>query len=218
MTRYVSPFTVGLELLARGSVGDIENAIDLTRRTWGYFLTADPASTMWEKLDVNGEPATYNPDGQGNDVFPAQGIFQRGFSSLAQGWSTLPIEFLTGYVLGVRPDAPGYARFRFAPSPSGGMRWARGAVPTPRGRIAAWWRDSPRRLTASLRAPRREVASVRLPAAGARILRVDGHVAWRRHGGEVQGGPRVRLAGGRLRVTRLRAGTRHLLVVEKNAR
>ena len=218
MTRYVSPFIVGLELLARGSIGDIENAIDLTRRTWGYFLTADPASTMWEKLDVNGEPATYNPDGQGNDVFPAQGIFQRGFSSLAQGWSTLPIEFLTGYVLGVRLDAPGYARFRFAPSPSGGMRWARGAVPTPHGRIAAWWRDSPRRFAASLRAPRGERAK-RPPSGRGRPNPPRGRprgLAAARRGRP--GPPGVTLAGARLRVTRLRAGTRHLLVVEENAR
>lgn len=215
MTRYISPFIVGLELIARGSHGDVQSAVDLTRRTWGYFLRADPASTMWEKLDVNGEPATYNPDGQGNDVFPAQGIFQRGFSSLAQGWSTEPIEFLTGYVLGVRLSAPGYARFVFDPTPARRMRWARGAVTTPRGRIAAWWRASARRFIASLRVPRREIASVRLPAGRATMLRVDGRVAWRNRGGDLHGGPRVRLVGGRLLITRLRAGRRHLLVVTR---
>ncbi len=211
MTRYISPFVVGLELLARGQTGDVPGAVDLTRRSFGYFLSADPASTMWEKLDVNGEPATYNPDGVGNDVFPAQGIFQRGFSSLAQGWSTLPIEFLTGYVLGVRLTAPGYARFAFAPTPAPRMRWARGVVPTPRGGIAAWWRSSRRGFVASLRAPRGLRASVRLPLHGARVLRVDGRVAWRRHGGDVAGGPRVRPAGRRLRVTGLATGRRHVL-------
>ena len=107
---------------------------------------------------------------------PAQGIFQRGFSSLAQGWSTLPIEFLDGYVLGVRLTAPGYARFTFAPTPPTGMHWARGAVPTPKGAIGAWWRASGPRLVAGLRVPRREYARVGLPARrarGTRPLRPD---------------------------------------------
>jgi hypothetical protein len=41
---------------------------------------------------------------------------------------------------------------------------------------------------------------------------VDGRVAWRRRGGDVAGGPRVRLAGGRLQVSGLTAGRRHLLL------
>jgi alpha-L-rhamnosidase len=218
MTRYISPFVAGLELIARATNGDVQGAVDLTRRTWGYFLRADPASTMWEKLDVNGEPATYNPDGRGNDVFPAQGIFQRGFSSLAQGWSTGPIEFLTGYVLGVRLSAPGYARFVFAPSPAKRMRWARGVVPTPHGAIAAWWRATARRFTASLRVPHGERATVLLPARRVVSLRVDGRTAWRRRGGDGRSGPRVRRAGSRLRVTGLAAGRPHVLIVTRGPR
>jgi alpha-L-rhamnosidase-like protein len=84
-------------------------------------------------------------------------------------------------------------------------------VPTPHGGIPAWWRSSKRGFVASLRAPRGSRATVRLPARRARTLRVDGRVAWRRHGGDTVGGPRVRLAGGRLTVSGLAAGRRHVL-------
>jgi hypothetical protein len=102
---------------------------------------------------LNGEPETYNPNGLLEDVFPNQGYFQRGFSSLAHAWSTGPVPFLSGYVLGVRPRTPGFRRWVFAPQPAG-LRWARGAVPTPRGRIAAWWRQRRNRFVAYVRAPR----------------------------------------------------------------
>jgi len=43
------------------------------------------------------------------------------------------------YVLGVVPTAPGFARVRIRPHACG-LKWARGAVPTPRGIITVAWK------------------------------------------------------------------------------
>ena len=212
MTRYISPFVTSRELLARGERGDVTGGIELIRRLWGHFLREDPASTAWEKVDLNGEPETYNPNGLLEGVFPNQGYFQRGFSSLAHAWSTGPVPFLSGYVLGVRPRLPGFARWTVAPQ-TGGLRWARGAVPTPKGRIESWWRDERRTFELDLRAPKGTTGTITLPAG--RSLRIDRRVVWTRTRGDRRGGPRVTASGGKLLVNTLRWGRAHRFLVRR---
>jgi hypothetical protein len=48
------------------------------------------------------------------------------------GWSSTPTRDLVEYVLGIRPEEPGFATARVAPR-LGDLRWARGAAPTPHG-------------------------------------------------------------------------------------
>ena len=57
----------------------------------------------------------------------------KGFRhSLCHGWSSGPATFLLRCVLGVKPLEPGFARVCVRPQ-LGGLRYAKGAVPTPRG-------------------------------------------------------------------------------------
>ena len=59
-------------------------------------------------------------------------------ASYCHGWAAGPAALLPAYVLGLQPLAPGWANARFAPQP-GALARVTGAVPTPRGVIAATW-------------------------------------------------------------------------------
>ena len=57
------------------------------------------------------------------------------------------ISFLHSYVAGIRliDGEPAYRRFRIAPRPGGGVRWARAAHDSPYGRIeSSWWVEDER--------------------------------------------------------------------------
>ena len=46
-------------------------------------------------------------------------------------------------IAGIAPAAPGYAKIRIAPKVFAGIRWAKGGVGTPYGRVATNWEDAP---------------------------------------------------------------------------
>jgi alpha-L-rhamnosidase len=62
------------------------------------------------------------------------------------GWGDLShpdtamAHILTGYLLGIRPQEPGYKRFTFHPYPCG-LEYAEGIIPTPSGEIRARWEE-----------------------------------------------------------------------------
>ena len=55
-------------------------------------------------------------------------------------WSATPTSTLMQLVLGVRPVEPGFKRVEIRPFP-GGLEWARGTVPTPRGDLLVSWKN-----------------------------------------------------------------------------
>ncbi len=78
-------------------------------------------------------------------------------------WGAAPANLLPRFVLGVTPEAPGWRRARIRPLP-GALASAKGEVPTPRGKIAIDWQNTPAfRMT--LRLPDGMLATVELPAA-----------------------------------------------------
>jgi hypothetical protein len=66
------------------------------------------------------------------------GAGKRRTRSHCHGWSAAPTFFLSTYVLGVQPLAPGFARVKIEPHP-GNLHWARGRIPTPYGLIDIAW-------------------------------------------------------------------------------
>ena len=84
------------------------------RRTWGHMLTAGPG-TLWEKVAFDGLPANYVPLQKPVDPFSG-GNLGAGWVSLAHGWGGGPVPALSGYVLGIRPTAPGFRRWIVAPA------------------------------------------------------------------------------------------------------
>ncbi len=156
MGRYISPFISSTELLARLSVGDANGALSLMRRTWGQMLAWGPG-TAWESMQLDGTPKS-------------------GGISLAHGWAGGPVPALSGYVLGIRPTAPGYRRWIVAPEP-GDLHFAQGKAPTPHGPIASRWRRGGHLFKLTVAAPRGTSGVVELPVPRhAHTVAIDGKV------------------------------------------
>ncbi|KAJ2903687.1 glycoside hydrolase family 78 protein [Zalerion maritima] len=142
----VYPFISHFEVLSRFLVpGFTPSALDQLRRT--YSTMADPdkggPGTFWEGIGYEGR------------------AYEEGFTSMAHGWSTGVVSSLTEKVLGVEPTGRGwgYQSWRVKPlgwegmtlAPDDGhegrekfehvpITWAKGVVPTPRGKIGVSWR------------------------------------------------------------------------------
>lgn len=115
--RRVMPFMNNYEALARFMAGDDGGAMELIRRCWGNMVAQEPATTFWEWTGRGGEVDNH-------------------FTSLCHGWSAGVVPLLSKFVLGVRPAAVAYSRYRFDPRP-GGLEWVEGRVPVPGGFIEA---------------------------------------------------------------------------------
>jgi hypothetical protein len=99
---------------ALAAAGRHRDLLDNLRRRWGAMLEAG-SSTFWEHW--------------------------HGEASQCHAWSATPTFDLSTEVLGVRPLAPGFARFAVEPHPAG-LDWARGAFPSPAGDITVAWEHS----------------------------------------------------------------------------
>ena len=88
-------------------------------------------------------------------------------------WGAAPANLLPRFVLGVQPATAGWSRAIIRPCP-GGLNFARGRVPTPRGPIEVDWKNDST-FTLSLTLPEGMTAKVELPAAdGTTDVQVDG--------------------------------------------
>ena len=88
-------------------------------------------------------------------------------------WGAAPANLLPRKVLGVEPLEPGYARFRIRPQ-LGGLAWAEGRVPTPRGPIVVRGEVTARRFTLTVEIPPDSTASLELPAPRGAQTTLDG--------------------------------------------
>ena len=160
----IEPFGISFETDARFAVRDATGALGLMRRTWGQMVrTENPSYTgaFWEFMNENG------------DVTMAR-------DSLAHGWAAAPTQQLTERVLGITPVRAGYRTWRVSPTP-GGLRWAKGRVPTASGPIrVGWQRRGQTGFLLRTRAPMRTRGYVSVPAQRSATVRVDGKVAWAR--------------------------------------
>ena len=135
LSPFYAPLPSGFEAQARFSgTGDARGVetlagLDLVRRFWGYQLSQDPHSTLWEHARTDGTPNL------------------GAFSSLAHGWAAGPTESLTTDVLGVDPTSAGLRALRRRATPG---RPALGAGRGPdaarddRGRVDALGRPAVR--------------------------------------------------------------------------
>lgn len=91
-------------------------------------------------------------------------------------WGAAPANLLPRHVLGVTAHEPGWRSARISPR-TGGLRHARGKVPTPRGPIHIEWKDG-ESFTLKATLPEGVSAAVDLPAGDRRgSLRVNGKPA-----------------------------------------
>lgn len=117
-----SPFFEFFLLEAYQQEGKDREFLDTIRDDWGFMVDMG-ATTFWEMWSGRGGRLT---------------------RSHCHGWSAAPTFFLSTYVLGVQPAAPGFARAVVAPHP-GELAWCRGRLPTPRGEIEVQWENEPGR-------------------------------------------------------------------------
>ncbi|KAK4076640.1 CAZyme family GH78 [Trichoderma aggressivum f. europaeum] len=116
---FISYFEIAARFVTPGKAS---SAFDEVRRLYGWMATHDPYITQWEGIGPNGT------------------AYEGGFTSMAHGWSTGVVPLLSSYVLGVKPQTPGFQTWKICPVvDGGGLTWARGDVPTPGGKIGISW-------------------------------------------------------------------------------
>lgn len=139
------------------------------------FSVKHGATTIWERW---------------NGWTPEHGMNDPGMNSFNHYALGSCGQWLFAGVGGIRPDAPGFARFTIRPRAGGGLTWAETSFRSVRGEIATRWelRDGrfvldavvPANTTATVHVPTRDVASLRESghpierAEGVRVLRRDG--------------------------------------------
>jgi hypothetical protein len=140
------PFFMHVVHRALAAAGRGAQLADNIRTHWSPMLADDGVDTMWEHW--------------------------HGEDSRCHAWSATPTYDLSTEVLGVRPLAPGFARFRVAPHIEG-LDWAEGVYPSVRGDIAIAWQRSAAALTLEIDVPPGTEAEVVLPS-GTTATHVDG--------------------------------------------
>lgn len=138
-------------LQALSGLGQLDRGVESVRAVWGP-ITALGATTFWETSHPSA--AAIFPPGP-----PPPAAEQSGWVSYCHPWASGPTPWLTRWVTGVRPLAPGYARVLVAPHVGGSMRGVRGAAATPHGPVG---------VEAAAGAGGEALISVRLPAGVAR--------------------------------------------------
>ncbi|WP_246257651.1 family 78 glycoside hydrolase catalytic domain [Amycolatopsis anabasis] len=132
--------SVLLPVLTAHGHPDLAHAL-ATQRTypsWGYWADSG-ADTMWERWDV---------DTRSRDHY---------FQGTVTDW-------LYRNVAGLRPGDNGFARFTVRPDARVGVRWARYAVDTVRGRVAVDWSQHAGEFRLEVEVPVGATAEVHVPA------------------------------------------------------
>lgn len=110
-------------LRALTQTGRGREALGLIRQLWGPIVLSG-AQTIWE----------CGVHGQGKSAWTGAG-------SNCHGFSTTPVDFMQGVILGVRPTEPGFAVCTLEPH-AFDLAYAKGSIPTPHGNIGVAWKKS----------------------------------------------------------------------------
>jgi hypothetical protein len=131
-----SPFALFflLEYLAKS--GRFDSLAKIVRKEWGDMIDKG-ATTFWEQLGST--------------------------RSHCHAWSAAPTYFLSQYVLGVHPTAPGFISTLFQPYLLD-LNFAKGIMPTPNGDIKIDWKKTGAEFTFNIDKPETIKANFRLPA------------------------------------------------------
>jgi alpha-L-rhamnosidase len=179
MSNYISPYISSTELLARLNRHDTLGALSLLHREWGQMVNTDPNTTLWEKMSFAGDAASYSPNQLGAGTVPSNSGAGPGITSLAHGWAGGPVAALSGYLLGIRPTAPGFSSWIVEPQ-VGDLRFAQGQAPTPHGVVVSRWRRGRGLFVLTAGGPRGTSGTVAVPELGARrTIAIDGRIVWR---------------------------------------
>ena len=117
-----TPYMKFYELAALCEIGEQAQVLNFVKEYWGDMLNLG-ATTFWEAYDPTA------PAGKHYEMY------DRPFGkSLCHAWGANPVYLFGRYFMGVYPTAPGYKEYTIVPA-LGGLKWMKGAVPTPQGDI-----------------------------------------------------------------------------------
>jgi len=149
-----------LVLPAISAMGDTVTAYRLLTETacpsWLYSVTMG-ATTIWERWD------SLLPDGSVN---PGE---MTSFNHYALG---AVADWMHKFIGGISPEAPGYRKIRFNPTPGHGLRFATCALETPYGAASCSWSIADSEMTLAIEVPANTSAIVVRPGAGGEDLEV----------------------------------------------
>ncbi|KAI1324955.1 Six-hairpin glycosidase-like protein [Xylariaceae sp. FL0255] len=153
----ITPFISSFEIQAHFLAGQANRALDLIRRSWGWYLSNPNGteSTVIEGYLANGSFA-YRWD---------RGYVSPEYTSHSHGWSSGPTSALTNYILGL--EITGAAGEAWSLTPQfGDLEFAEGGFTTSLGKYQASWKSSKSGYVVTVSAPAGTQGSVLLPSAG----------------------------------------------------
>jgi hypothetical protein len=127
----ISPFITGFELQAHFRIGETARALDLLKRTWGWYLTHPNGtqSTVIEGYRTDGSWGYRSERGYQNDP---------SYVSHAHGWSAGPTSALTNYIAGLNVHERAGAVWSVKPQ-FGGLNFAEAGFMTKLGIFRTKW-------------------------------------------------------------------------------
>ncbi len=142
--------------------GNLEVAYQLLENTtfpsWGYSVV-NGATTIWERW--NGWTREKGPGD----------VNMNSYSHYAYG---AVVEWMFDTIAGIDHGPRGFRHFRLAPRPGGSLTHAEAAYHGPYGRIRSAWRRRGRQMRYEVTIPANTRASVTLPVADPRSVKLDG--------------------------------------------
>ncbi len=155
----ISPFISSFEIQAHFTIGQTDRALDLIRRSWGWYINnpLGSESTVIEGYLQNGTFGYRSNRGYDYDA---------SYTSHAHGWSSGPTSALTTYVVGLSVTSPAGGTWKMAPQ-FGDLSSAEGGFTTSLGTFQAGWELSHNGYTLTYNVPKGTTGEVILPCLSA---------------------------------------------------
>ena len=151
----VSPFISSFEIQAHFSIGQTNRALELIRRSWGWYINNanGSESTVIEGYLQNGTFGYRSNDGYDYDA---------SYTSHSHGWSSGPTSALTNYVLGLSITSPVGGTWKLAPQ-FGDLTSVQGGFTTSLGTFQAAWNTTQTGYTLEFSVPEGTEGTLVLP-------------------------------------------------------
>jgi hypothetical protein len=163
----ISPFISSFEIQAHLTVGETARALDLIRRSWGWYANHrnGTGSTVIEGYRVKGTFGYRSERGYGYDP---------SYVSHAHGWSSGPTSALTEFVVGLSVTEPAGRTWSLKPQ-FGDLKNAEAGFTTWIGKFQAKWAKTASGYTLSFSMPTSTSGVVGFPSlGGADVIIVNG--------------------------------------------
>ncbi|KAE9380306.1 glycoside hydrolase family 78 protein [Stipitochalara longipes BDJ] len=155
----ISPFISSFEIQAHFTIGQTARALDLIRRSWGWYINnpLGSESTVIEGYLENGTFGYRSSRGYDYDA---------SYVSHSHGWSSGPTSALTTFVLGLSVTSPAGGSWKLAPQ-FGDLQSAEGGFTTGLGKFQAAWTLEHNGYSLSYNVPQGTTGEIVLPCLSA---------------------------------------------------